>query len=108
MTEIITENMTSDLVLSELSESSVEEPSQKANKKRGAKITNPARWLPDGTYDNSPLDPEYYKKYYHAKFGHQYTCEVCGSVLGSTQKINRHLSTKKCQKQASLMQQQAI
>jgi hypothetical protein len=102
MTEIITENMTSDLVLSELSESSVEEPSQKANKKRGA------RWLPNGKYDSSPLDPEYHKKYYHAKFGHQYTCEVCGSVLGSTQKINRHLSTKKCQKQASLMQQQAI
>ena len=105
MTEIITENMTSDLVLSELSESSVEEPSQKANKKRGAKITNPARWLPDGTYDNSLLDPEYYKKYYHRKYCTPYTCE-CGVKLCNEQKLKRHLLTARCQKKRMIKQSQ--
>ena len=25
------------------------------------------RKLPDGTYDKKPLDPEYFKKYYHSQ-----------------------------------------
>ena len=31
------------------------------------KIRNPNRYKDDGTYDNKPLDPNYFKIYYHTK-----------------------------------------
>ena len=67
-------------------------------KKRGRHISNPDRWLANGKYNDHPLDPEYFKKYYREHFAHSHTCEICGTVLANTQKIQRHQNAKKCQK----------
>ena len=104
MAEIINEIISADLLLTEPTESSEEAPIEKQAKKRGRHISNPDRWLANGKYNHKPTDPEYFKKYYHVKFGHSYTCEICGGVLASTQKIQRHQNSKKCQNKSSILQ----
>ena len=56
---------------------------------------NPDRHKPDGTYDNAPLDPDYFKNYYHnTKKPTQ--CDVCGKLLASKNHMDRHKSSNKC------------
>ena len=56
---------------------------------------NPERHKPDGTYNAKPLDPEYFKNYYH-KAKQPKECEVCGKVLASGSHMKRHRGTNKC------------
>ena len=76
-------------------------PQAKKLRKVRAKETAPRcdssswRWGDDGTYNNGPTDPEYFKKYYHLKIACPVKCELCGRVVGQ-QKIKRHQATKMC------------
>jgi hypothetical protein len=60
--------------------------------------TNPARHLPDGTYNKQCLDPEYGKKWYHKRYCVPYTCGICGRTLANDQKIKQHENSALCQK----------
>ena len=64
-------------------------------RRRGRPVTAPWRHKEDGTYDNNPCDPEYFKKYYHDKIKCKITCDICGRLVGQ-QKIKRHQQTKVC------------
>ena len=66
-------------------------------KSRGRPI-NPVRHLPNGKVNNNPLDPEYYKKYYHKRWCTPYTCGICGRNLANEQKIKQHENSAICQK----------
>ena len=56
---------------------------------------NPDRHLPDGKYNAKPLDPEYFKKYYHeAKQPKE--CEMCGKIIASGSHMKRHRDSNKC------------
>ena len=57
-----------------------------------------SRKMPDGTYNNKPIDPEYFKNYYRKHYSCQYTCLICGKELNNIQKIKRHEMTKFCLK----------
>ena len=93
MPEIINEIENNELVLTESSEE--EKPTKKG-----------LRWLQNGKYDKSPIDPEYYKKYYHRRYNIQCICEYCGKTLSNEQKISRHMLTARCQKKRMLNQSQ--
>ncbi len=69
-----------------------------AIKRRTRMAYNPARHLPDGRYDNKPLDPDYFKKYYHKKWCVPYTCGICGRTLANSQKIKQHENSAICLK----------
>ena len=63
------------------------------------KKNSPALWRhnADGSYNNKPNDPEYFKKYYQEKIkGKPHTCEFCLSVLSQPSKLPRHLRSAKC------------
>ena len=47
---------------------------------RPRKIRAPHRYLPDGTYDNKPLSPTYFKEYWQ-KTKSQVQCEHCKVVF---------------------------
>ena len=68
----------------------------KTKKPKGRPI-NPARHI-GGKVNNNPLDPEYYKKYYHRRFCVPYTCGICGRTLANEQKIKQHENSAVCQK----------
>jgi hypothetical protein len=58
----------------------VVEPREPSKKGRPVgTIHNPARHRPDGTYDNSPNDPEWSRKYYEQHAGDILECEICGN-----------------------------
>jgi hypothetical protein len=51
-----------------------------------------------------PVDPEYFKKYYHKHYGcNEYTCPICGKTLSNNQKIKRHETSKACQSAKQLV-----
>ena len=53
-----------------------------------------------GKYDNSPLDPEYYKMYWRLK-NEQIPCEHCGKLVGKL-RMCKHVKSKQCQKTQKL------
>ena len=53
------------------------------------------RKLPDGTYDKKPLDPEYFKKYYHSHGLQIITCYRCGAECRKKY-LSKHTNTTKC------------
>ena len=55
------------------------------------------RQLPDGTYDKKPLDPEYFKKYYHSHGLQIITCYRCGAECRKNY-LSKHLNATKCLK----------
>ena len=69
------------------------------------KIRNPNRYKDDGTYDNKPLDPNYFKTYYHTKGTEQIECPTCGYKCKRNY-LYRHSKTDKCIKQAIRQQMQ--
>lgn len=69
-------------------------------KKRGKPI-NPDRHLPDGTYNNKPLDPDYFKKYYMEKTKGKVQCSCCGSMVEKSG-IARHKRSSICAKKSAL------
>ena len=69
------------------------------------KIRNPNRYKDDGTYDNKPLDPNYFRTYYHTKGSEQVECPTCGYQCKRNY-LYRHSKTDKCIKQAIRQQMQ--
>jgi len=63
------------------------------------KIRNPNRYKDDGTYDNKPLDPNYFRTYYHTKGSEQVECPTCGYKCKRNY-LYRHSKTDKCIKLA--------
>ncbi len=51
--------------------------------------------MPDGSCDAKPLDPEYFKNYYH-RSKEPIECEVCGKTLPSGGHMMRHRATNHC------------
>ena len=51
------------------------------------------RWREDGTYDKSPNDPEYFKKYYHAKMACKVKCNHCDKEVTRSNML-RHCKMK--------------
>ena len=49
-----------------------------------------------GKYDNSPLDPEYYKMYWRTK-NEYISCAHCGKLVGKL-RMCKHIKTIQCQK----------
>ena len=47
---------------------------------------------PDGTYNDKPSDPEYFKKYYHEQFKTQgvQKCVYCERLFNNKQLLNKH------------------
>ena len=74
----------SQLVQDELQTSSEEQPTKKS------------RWRDDGTYDNRPLDPDYFKRYYQNKLKTPMTCPDCGKTIANKSNMSKHRNTKKC------------
>lgn len=56
----------------------------------------PERWLPDGKYNDKPLDVDYFKKYWRIHSQVPIICPICDSHLKCRDKIKRHEATKKC------------
>ena len=58
----------------------------------------PYRYLPDGTYDNKPLSPTYFRDYYR-KTRRPHECPYCHAVLNHREGLYKHnIRSKKCLK----------
>ena len=59
------------------------------------------RYNPEtGAYNDKPVDPEYFKKYYQ-NHKEKVKCEICNKTTGKF-KMFRHLKSQKCQMAARL------
>lgn len=77
------------------------EEQNKEIKKKEKKIRAPHRYMEDGTYNNKPLDPEYFNKYYH-KRTEMTPCRKCG-VECKKNYLYKHGLTNKCKKKAAML-----
>ena len=68
-------------------------------KKPQGKRQRRAEWRhnPDGTYNNKPTDPDYFRTYYHLNLSCPTACSLCGRKV-AIQKMARHQATKVCGK----------
>ena len=58
----------------------------------------PYRYLADGTYDNKPLSPSYFKDYYR-KTRKPHECPYCHAILSHREGLCKHnMKAKKCLK----------
>ena len=65
---------------------------------RPRKIRAPYRYLPDGTYDNKPLSPTYFKEYWQ-NHKSDVVCEHCGVAFTHKDNLRQHGNrSKKCKK----------
>jgi hypothetical protein len=64
----------------------------------------PERWLPDGKYNDKPLDPDYFKKYWREHSNKEYKCPICERVIFSCDKIKRHEKSKVCLRAQALLE----
>ena len=82
----------------------IENPVEKPKKKRNPPIrkynSEATAWRrrPDGTYDNRPLDPNYYVKYVMTPV----QCPLC-NLMTRRGHINRHQRSATCQKIKSMI-----
>ena len=58
--------------------------------------TTHSRWKPNGSYDNKPLDPDYFSKYYQKKLSKPFQCPDCGQTISSRSNLSKHRQTKRC------------
>ena len=56
------------------------------------------RRLPDGSYNNKPSDPNYFKNYFHTAGSELTTCYRCGTTCRKNY-LCAHTKTKKCWKE---------
>ena len=75
----------------------------KAGRKKGQNLF-PERYDEEGKciYKRPPLPNEYFKKYYHEVIKCPCACPICGMVLSSNQKMQRHQTSKYCLKAKQL------
>jgi len=50
----------------------------------------------DGTYDNRPSDPDYFKTYYQRKVKQPVECKYCGMMISGKANLSKHSKTKRC------------
>ena len=55
-----------------------------------------SRWKPDGTYDKTPLDPDYFKNYFQANLKTPIKCPDCGKAITSKSNLSKHRNTNIC------------
>jgi hypothetical protein len=72
------------------------EQQQEKKKRKGKPITAPRRHKEDGTYDNRPNDPDYFRKYYQERTLRDIPCPNCGCNIKDATHKARHMRTKKC------------
>ena len=65
-------------------------------KRKGGPQRTTNRLKPDGSYDNKPTDPYYFRDYYRNKLSTKCACEVCGKDIVKI-KMHKHQQTNKCQ-----------
>ena len=66
------------------------------------------RRRPDGTYNNRPNDPDYYKNYMKNYKNDKVQCDICRSVLVS-RNLERHKRiSKNCLKNKNILEQQTV
>ena len=73
----------------------LEEPKMRTTRKESAVW----RYREDGTYNNKPNSPTYFKDYYNKKLAFKIECPLCGTIVGQ-QKLKLHQTTQKCAKGA--------
>ena len=56
------------------------------------------KWQPDGTYDKTPLDPNYFSKSYQKKLSKTFQCLDCGRMISSKSNLSKHRQTNVCMK----------
>ena len=73
---------------------------------KGKPVDASWRQCPDGTYDNRPSDPEYFKNYYNTHYkGVKVKCEICQSEL-VIQQLRRHQKiSRNCLKMRALREE---
>ena len=75
---------------------------------RPRKIRAPHRYLPDGTYDNKPISPTYFKEYLH-KTKSDVVCEHCGVAFTHKDNLRQHGNrSKKCKKLREIFTKLAV
>ena len=56
----------------------------------------PRRVGDEGTYDNRPNDPEYFKSSYQVKAKQPVAWEYCGTLVSDKSNSSKHSKTKTC------------
>ena len=68
----------------------------------------PYRYLPDGTYDNKPLSPTYFRDYYR-KTRKPHECPYCHVVLNHRDGFYKHnIRSKTCKKLRETLAQKEV
>ena len=68
----------------------------------------PYRYLPDGTYDNKPLSPTYFRDYYR-KTRKPHECPYCHVVLNHRDDLYKHnIRSKTCNKLRETLAQKEV
>ncbi len=76
--------------------------------RRQTKIRAPHRYLPDGTYDNKPLSPTYFKDYWE-RTKSPAQCEHCMNVFSHKDGLTKHVNrSKKCKKLREIFAKLAV
>ena len=65
------------------------------------------RKLTDGTYNNKPSDPDYFKKYYHTHGSEMTECFQRGCECRKNY-LSKHLKTQKCKNEVIIRLQHLI
>ena len=52
----------------------------------------------DGTYDDKPLDPNYFQNYYRSNLSKPFKCPDCGRTISNKTNLSKHRNTKVCEK----------
>ena len=91
----------------------IEEQTETVFKKKGLtgkqKIKRcPERWLADGKYNDRPLDPDYFTKYWKEHYQKPAECLICGKILLCCDKLKRHEKSKQCQKAKLLFEASTV
>ena len=55
-----------------------------------------SRWREDGSYDDRPLDPNYFRKYYKNNLSIPFKCPDCGRTISSKSNLSKHQKTNVC------------
>ena len=76
----------------------VEKPGEKPKRRTYKTEDTAGRRRPDGTYNKSPIDPDYYKKY----MSEPIKCPLCFPIT-SRGHLNRHNKTMICKKVQSII-----
>ena len=85
-----------------------EKPHPLTNMYHGKPTDADWRRRPDGTYNNRPNDPDYYKNYMKNYKNDKVQCDICRSVLVS-RNLERHKRiSKNCLKIKNILEQQTV